>query len=319
MRARIWFFGPAFAAAVVIAFFTLSGAVPAPPAKPEPPAPQDDRDAMAAKLMARVTIDKALADVPLKDVLEMLSEKHDLTILIDKKSFGDGAPLAAAVNAQDNAVLDKPISIPAVKKVRLATIFKMVGDQIGGGYLLYPDHIKFVGAGKLETLTNPLPKNFGVPEDPEAPESRENIVLSIPLVNVNFEDRPLRDALRDVEIRTNRSIALAPQANDRGNIPIKTRFTNVPVDSAVATLAEMAGLKMARKGNVLLVTTVERAKEFEPPPPAPLFGLNNLNNLLPNNLLPNNSPQTPDAQVEELKKKVAELEKTIAELKKEKK
>ena len=132
---------------------------------------------------------------------------------------------------------------------------------------------------------------------------------SIPLVNVNFTEKPLQEALREVETRTNRNVVLAPQAGDRAKTPISTRFTNVPVDTAVATLAEMAGLKMARRGNVLLVTTAERAKEFDPPPPAipPGFGF------------PCNPLLQFDPQAEDLKKKVAELEKTVAELKKDKK
>jgi hypothetical protein len=121
-----------------------------------------------------------------------------------------------------------------------------------------------------------------------------------PLVTVSFTERPLAEALRDIEVRANTSIVLANQAVDQAKTPITTRFTNTPVEIAVGTLAEMAGLKMVVKGTVLLVTTQDRASELEPPPPP----------AAPNPALP-----VVDGSVENLKKKVAELEKTVEELK----
>jgi hypothetical protein len=315
MRARIWLGGTALATVAMIGLFALSGAAPAPAAKPDSKSPLDDRDEIANKLMERVTIDKPIVNVQLKDVLEFLSDNHNLTLLVDGKTFKtDGGAAAVALNGpDDDAILNRQISVPVMKKVRLATVLKHVADEIEGVYLLYPDHIKFVGAGRAQTLIRPNLKHYGVADDVNDPpaEALDKIICSIPLVNVNFIERPLQEALREVEIRSNRSIALSSLVGEKGKTLITTRFTNVPVDTAVATLAEMAGLKMASKGNVLLVTTSERAKEFDPPPP-----------LLPQGLgfpgFPNLPSQT-DQQAEELKKKVAELEKTIAELKKDKK
>ena len=239
-------------------------------------------------------------------------------MLVDPASFKnmDNAAFAAKVN-QDEEVLKRPVSLPAMKKVRLATILKYVCDQIPGTYLLYPDHIKLVSGFRVRTLVGPI-VNFlnqaGVDSDPAdqqvATEPLDRIMCSIPLVNVHFEDQPLQSAIREVELRTNRSIALAPQAGEKSKTSITTRLTNVPVDTAVATLAEMAGLKMVRKGNVLLVTTSERAKEFDPPTPR-----------LPVMVAP--PAPAPSAvahneQIEEMKKKIAELEKTIGELKNKK-
>jgi len=104
----------------------------------------------------------------------------------------------------------------------------------------------------------------------------------------------LEDALKEIELRTDCTIILANQAAESKKTPITARFTNVPVDTAVAAVAEMAGLKMVRNGNVLLVTTAARADEFK------------------RVSLPS------DQSSEDLKKKIAELEKTIGELKQKK-
>lgn len=310
MRARLSFAALVLSTAGLVGWFSSHAAIPEPvAAKDEKKAQADDRDDIATKLYTRVSIDKAFENVSLKEVLEFLSDKFGVTILVDGKSLQGGAAVAVALNAEDQ-VLQAPINVPVMKNVRLATVLKHVADQIDGVYLLYPDHIKIVGAGRAYTLTNPPVRDYQ-PDQQDDPgtENFNDIVRSIPLVQANFKEVPLQDALREVELRTNRSIMLATQAGERTKIAITARFTNVPVETAVATLAESAGLKMARKGNVLLVTTAERAKEFAPPVPAhgPYpFGLG----------LGGGLGGIADPQFEELKKKVAELEKTIEELKK---
>lgn len=309
MRTRLPFGALSLAAVAFVGWVMSQAAAPLPlVAKDEKKASADDRDNLASKLIQRVTFDKSIENTPLKDAIELLSDKYDLTILVDGKSFSPG-PAAVAVNAADE-ILMAPVNIPAMKNVRLATILKHLADQIDGVYLLYPDHIKLVSTARAMTLTSPPVRDY-LPEGEDAgsPEGQHEVIRSIPLVHANYKEVALQDALRDVEVRTNRSIVLASQAGDKAKTVISARFTNVPVDTAVATLAESAGLTMARKGNVLLVTTAERAKEFAPPMNPYPFGIGC-------NPLGNPFGFQVDPQVEELKKKVADLEKTIAELKK---
>lgn len=305
MRTRLRSVALLISSVIVIGWFVAQAAVPIPvAAKDEKKATADDRDELSTKLMQRVTFDKPFDNVALKEVIELLCDKHDLTILVDGKSFSNAAlPVAVALNAADE-ILNAQISVPIMKNVRLGTILSHIADQIDGVHLLYPDHIKIVSAAHALTLTKPPFHDY--PDENERGTAFEEIARSIPLVHVNFKEVALQDALREVELRTNRSIVLATQAGDKGKTPITARFTNVPVDTAVATLAESAGLQMVRKGNVLIVTTAERARELAPAPVNPYpFGL------------PLGVPGlTADPQIEELKKKLAELEKTIETLKK---
>lgn len=305
MRTRLTVGVMCINAALLIGWFGTQAAIPAPQAAPKDDKKviSDDRDDLSAKLMQRVTIDKPLENVALKDVIEFFGDKYELTILVDGKSFS--AMAAVALNAADE-ILNFQINIPVMKNVRLATVLKHVTDQMDGVYLLYPDHIKIVSTARAATLTSPPIRDYQSPAEDSVPQESENdIIRSIPLVHANFKEVPLQDALREVELRTNRSIVLASQAGEKGKSAITARFTNVPVETAVAALAESAGLNVARKGNVLIVTTAERAKELIPPAP----------NYFPFGIAPG-IPLPVDPQVEELKKKVADLEKTIEGLKK---
>jgi hypothetical protein len=284
-------------ALISLGWLGFPSATPAPPAaKSDGKLEVDDRDEMANKLMERVTLKEPLKSMPLKDALDYFSTKHGITLLVDPRTFGS-APAAAAARADDEAVFfNQSINVPAMKNVRLGTLLKCVADQIDGVYLIYPDHIKLVGPARAATLTKPPLKAY-MSEDENFQEAAENVIRSIPLITISFRGQPLEEALRIVELRSNRSIVLANQAADNGKTPITARFNNVPVDSVVATLAEMAGAKLARKGSVLLVTTAERADQFDPAPP---------------------SPPPADPSVEELKKRIGDLEKALEELKQKK-
>ncbi|MCE9531530.1 MAG: hypothetical protein K8T89_10475 [Planctomycetes bacterium] len=292
--------------AVVAATFWLSSpsasSAPIPvPAKPEAKNQHvDDRDEIANKLLERVTLKDPLKNTPLSEVIEFLSDKYEINVIVDAKSFGGGPNMGVALNAnEDEAFMKQPINVPALKNVRLGTILKIVADQIEGVYLIQPDHIQIVSPARAFTLTNP-PLKVNLRDEDEPAEDNNKLIRATAFVTANYGERPLQDALKDIEVRTSRTIVLANQAAEKGKTPVTARLTNVPVDTAVSTLAEMAGLKLIRKGNVLLVTTPERYKELETLPP----------------VFPSGYGPPMDPRVDELKKKIEELEKQVEAFKK---
>ena len=72
-----------------------------------------------------------------------------------------------------------------------------------------------------------------------------------PLVHIDCEQRPLRDVLREVaeSARCNVMVGLDPEAKTK----VSAHLTNVPLDTAVILLADMAGLKVAKLDHVLVV------------------------------------------------------------------
>jgi hypothetical protein len=347
MRSSRWIGGMAVAALAIAALFFIQFSAPAQPAKTDAKPIADDRDELANKLMERVTLKDPIENMPLKDALKQMSEKYNITLLVDRNSFGDNGAAAVAMGADNEAVLNQPINVPAMKNVRLATVIKEVADQIRGIHLIYPDHIRIVSEGRAYTVTKPLmvdylverPANYASCQGAVEPDNDSSIVPQDylvksgmdPLATVSFNEKPLEDALKEIGIRTNRTIVVANQVAENRKTPITGRFTNVPVDRAVETIAEMAGLKMFRKGNVLLVTTAARADVLAPAPARrisnagqipPISGAFSFNAGQVQGIGGGGFPVNPlpatDQSSEELKMKVAELEKTISELKQKK-
>ncbi len=280
MRTSRWISGLAVAVPAIVGLFFLQFAAPAQPAKADVKPISDDRDELANKLMERVTLKDAIENLPLKEVLQQLSDTYKITLLVDRNSFVENGAGAVALGADNEpTVLTQRINVPPMKNVRLATVIKDVANQVQGFYLITPDHISIVGFTKAYTETKPLKGDCLIERhdaDEEgllpSPTSLARRAMD-PLVTVSFNEKPLEDALKEIGVHTNRTIVVANQTADAKKTPITARFANVYVDRAVETIAELAGLKMVRKGNVLLVTTAARAKEFDPAPaPQPQMG-----------------------------------------------
>ncbi|OAI48170.1 hypothetical protein AYO44_07875 [Planctomycetaceae bacterium SCGC AG-212-F19] len=98
-------------------------AAPAAEAREVPPA----ADAAVAEHLRRkldqpVNLDKGIdANTPLKDALEFLSDRYDLTLVVDEKAF-------EARGVQK--VAEQPVSLPKLVGVRLSSVFRLLLGQI---------------------------------------------------------------------------------------------------------------------------------------------------------------------------------------------
>ncbi len=86
------------------------------------------------KLNQPITIEKPLENVPLRDVLEFLSDKYELTFIVDTQAFNadKGVP-----NVEDSQV-----RLPRMPGVSLATILRFLLSQVQGTYLIRRDYIE---------------------------------------------------------------------------------------------------------------------------------------------------------------------------------
>jgi hypothetical protein len=73
----------------------------------------------------------------------------------------------------------------------------------------------------------------------------------------------LAEALQQLATTTGYSIVVDGRAADKGKTPVSATLTNVPVDTAVRVLADMADLKPVQVDNVFYVTTPENAARFQ--------------------------------------------------------
>lgn len=272
---------------------------------------------LADRLQQRVTIQNEIPDTPLAEVLEFLNNKYDLNIHVDPNFNNGGGPVAARNADQqfvrfavENPVLQDRVTVRKMKSVRLETVLNLVCSQIRGSYLIYPDQILLVDNGSLPAI-------IGQGEEEAAP------VITLPLVTMKIEAKPLSQVFDELSERTNRTIVLAPQVAEAAKAQVSAKFLNTPIDRAISMLAEMGELRMVRRGNAYLVTSVSKAKALEPATPDLGFGrnllLDDLGVLQSLEFLRRlNSPRANDEaakKIDELTQKIAELEKKLGEKK----
>lgn len=304
------------ACALVLAAATLA----APDSKK--PAPADDSALIAEKLLDRIDQER-LENTPLRDVLDFLQKRTELTILLDLKALvneGVGESPAAIENLQ--------ISLPAMKRVRIETLVKLIADQIGADFYIAPDHVRITSPTVKDLVTGrarPLPDLYGG-EVPDDQIERKEVVRAIPYVTATFRDTPVAEALRDVAARAGRNVVLSAAAADKAQTKVSVGLSNVAFETAAASLAEAAGLRAFRTGNVVVIVTPERAKQLESPPdggPRVALGglpggggIMTLGELETVGRLFANKPVETDARRKELEDKVRKLTEELERLRK---
>jgi hypothetical protein len=200
----------------------------------------------AAAEWLTTTVDSAGFDDPeltLEDAVNYFSNRYDLNIDIDESAFRrDG--LKGDVWATKIA---KP-PIRPLRGVRLDYVLRKVlariPSQTPATYLIRDRHqilITTTAAARKEILG-----------DSDRP--------LLPLVHGKYEASPLDSTLQWMSEVTGISIILDSGIGRAAKNPVSGEFNNVPVDSAVRVLADMADLSMVAVDNTLYVTSRDKAK-----------------------------------------------------------
>jgi hypothetical protein len=294
----------------------------------QPPKAKDDLKAVqpdpAKQLATRVSLDKF--DGTFKEAIKLLADKFELSVVVDPRVGEDVAVGVAAQVAACNAADDRPVKLPKLVNVRLDTVVKLIAEQVGAKFLVYPDHVKIVPAAFAEYEAGVLTVNPDGVEEPllsPADLVRSKPLIKRALVNASFKSKPLSEAIDEIAEATGATIAVSPlvPANIR-QATITVRFANTPVEAAVRTLCEMTECGVIEDANVLLVTTRERAaarakeeaqkvKDRQPQP----FGGYGANGLL-NNPLVGAVPPDIAGEIAKLKEQNEQLKKELEEIKK---
>jgi hypothetical protein len=85
----------------------------------------------------------------------------------------------------------------------------------------------------------------------------------LPVVTVDIAKQPLESALKELVKESGFNIVLNVCAKEKADVNVTGDFVNVPLDTAVRILADMADLKPVLLDNVLYVTTKENAKALQ--------------------------------------------------------
>jgi hypothetical protein len=150
----------------------------------------------------------------------------------------------------DTAVVQER-GLPKMTNLTLERYLRAILNRVpaGSGATLIPrkDHIEITTNGWLRTQI------WG--KDHKGP--------FLPLVNARFDKTSLDEALKALAEQSEHNVILDPKAGEKGKTLITARLLNLPLDTAVTMLADMADLQAVMQDNAIYVTTRESALRWE--------------------------------------------------------
>jgi len=81
-------------------------------------------------------------------------------------------------------------------------------------------------------------------------------------VSVNLEDVPAKKAITDLARNHGINLVIDPKVVKQAETPVSLQVDNTGIETAVRLLAELASLKAVRMGNVMFVTSEDKAKKI---------------------------------------------------------
>jgi RNA polymerase sigma factor (sigma-70 family) len=188
----------------------------------------------------------------LREVLDSLAKRPGLRFDVNERAFkADGL----------SDVLQTEIANPAIPgmKAPLSTVLRKILERLpnpsGATFVIRKSHIRI-------TTEDALRPDLGLPP---AKRDKDGLVTEAlgPLVWEEFSKVSLEKALRDIADATDVNVVLDARVEDKGAIKVTARLHNVPVDNAVEVLADMGGLTVVHRGNILYVTSPENAQKLQ--------------------------------------------------------
>jgi hypothetical protein len=167
-----------------------------------------------------------LMDTPLPNVLRQLSEMAHVPIVWDRNvAYGNPDEMLVALRAKDT---------------KLRHVLQNVTGQHGLTFGIVGDHI-IVGTEEIVNLR----------------QLRQR-------VDVSLDHQPLSRAINDLAMQTGANVVLDPRARKTAEEAYLSLVLNdTPLETAVRLMAELGGLCVVRLGNVLFVTTEDRAEKLK--------------------------------------------------------
>lgn len=197
----------------------------AQPGATTPQLPASSAEKMRQALDKTVTID--YTGQSLQDVLNHFRDRTGLPVTVDHNAF-----LMTGLN------VDAPIG-----QVEL----KAKNEKAGA---------------VLRKLLNNYRLNYVIFEDSLLVTSDEMVVIRQmrQRVSVNVEDVPLKKVVRELAKNHGVNLVIDPKVNVQAEAAVSLQVDNTGIETAMRLLAEMASLKAVRMGNVMFITTPEKAK-----------------------------------------------------------
>jgi RNA polymerase sigma factor (sigma-70 family) len=208
---------------------------PKPPASKENIAPEPDvweRRLVELRAQLGQSITVEFDKMPLDDAISFLGPRYNLPIVYLSDAFKEEDEL--------DEFRKRPIQLQKLAGFELRTVLRMLLERANadyqlreGGLFIFPK--EYAASGRL--LQQP--------------------------VTVSFRQVSLDQALARVAAKTGVSVVLDARAARDAKIAITADLDNVPLETAVRILADMAALKPVALGNTFYVTTIANARMLE--------------------------------------------------------
>ena len=124
----------------------------------------------------------------------------------------------------------------------------------------------------LKEILAPYNLRFGVVREGLFISTEEGVIARQlrQRVNVACNDTPFAAAAKQLAAETGANVVVDPRLKDKADAKVTLKLDDVPLETAVRLLAEVAELRAVRMNNVLFVTTPERAEKLRPDADGPV-------------------------------------------------
>jgi hypothetical protein len=198
------------------------------------------------KLARPITLDKGIGpSCTLNDALEFLSEQYAITIIVDSNAF-------ASIGVMK--VEEQPVQLPKMSGVPLSTVLRLLVGQIKGDTYVGAFHIRndYI---EITTTYHQFMSPMSMAESGRP---------HVPMVTVEGRGQNLEEALAQLADSTSINVLLDARVRDRARrVTVTTSLREVPMDTALRMLADMADLGVAITDNLFYVTDVDNARVLQ--------------------------------------------------------
>jgi type II secretory pathway component GspD/PulD (secretin) len=209
-------------------------ASPAPAAPIGEPRPKNDSPAEKVRKALDQVIDVKFENQSLEGAVNQLREAHKINFVLDR--------VAVSTMGIDPTMNGNPPVNLEQSNVKLRTVLRT---------LLGPLHLTYAIVGDTVVITTE--------EAAVARQLRQRVSLDL-------DKTHLAAALKQLARDTATNLLVDPRVTKEAETAITLQLDDVPLETAVRLMAEMAGLKPVRLGNVLLVTNKASAAELRAEP-----------------------------------------------------
>ena len=203
----------------------------------------------------KVQFPNSLKDTPLRTLKEQLEKQFEITIVVREDLF-------KTQGNSEGDIMDRKFALDSnLSGLPLETFLRIALQDIKATFLVRKHYVEIttweaaVAQSDDPALARLL--NEGKPE--AASSAVRDFIRDTPLVSTVFKDRPLDRAVAELADSYGFTVVIAAQASDDAKSSISARLMNVPFPTALDVLALNAGLRVVRRDNTFIITTVEHA------------------------------------------------------------